>query len=178
MNIEIITKEVSLSRGQKSAVTSFVNKNCNYYFLNFIRMTNGNVKEAIQLYYFDRDIRMIILKQVSNFELQMKKKLLDSIYKIDNQYIWYKKNYYTKHFTYSIGKKSYFDKMKTDVCCRMNTMNYTDDHFLENEIMFYATSYGIFLRIYNNILNEYRYDFVNQIYFHNINKSFIKRSIF
>ena len=41
--------------------------------------------------------------------------------------------------------------------------------------MFYATSYGVFLRIYNNILNKYRYNFVNEIYFNETNQTFTKR---
>lgn len=63
MEIEIITSKIDLTSGQKGAVTRFVNRNCSYYyFLNFILMTSGNVKDAIKLYRFDR--KQIVVKNI------------------------------------------------------------------------------------------------------------------
>lgn len=79
MGIEIITNDlasrgIELTAGQKRAITRFVNKNCSYYFfLNFMRMTNGNVKDAIQLYRFDKSLRILTLKYILRFEVQIKK---------------------------------------------------------------------------------------------------------
>ena len=74
MGIEIIVNELPyLSRGQKAAISRFVNKNCSYYyFLNFIRITSGNVADAIKLYYFDEDLRKVLLKYILRLEIQMK----------------------------------------------------------------------------------------------------------
>lgn len=48
MDISVVTEEIVLTPSQKAAVTRFVNKKCSYYyFLNLIRITNGNVADAI-----------------------------------------------------------------------------------------------------------------------------------
>jgi len=165
MGIEIITSKIDLTSGQKGAVTRFVNHNCSYYyFLNFILMTNGNVKDAIKLYHFDMELRNIILKQMLNFELQMKKKLLVEIYKIDSTYEWDNQNFYIPHFNFKRHDISNFDKMVRDSQKRIRNMNYSNSGRNKNEKMFYATSFGTFLCIYNNLLDIYRKGFLDNVY--------------
>ena len=165
MGIEIITSKLNLSPSQKQSVTRFVNKNCSYYyFLNFICMTNGNVKNAIKLYHFDMDIRNIILKQSLNFELQMKKKLIAGIYKIDYNFQWDNANYYTNHFNFQKNGKSKLDKMVSDSFKRIRLMNYTDINRNRNERMLYATSLGTYIMLYNNLLDIYRTPFIENVY--------------
>lgn len=165
MGIEIITSKIELTSGQKSAITRFVNNNCSYYyFLNFILMTNGNVKDAIKLYHLDIELRNIILKQMLNFELQMKKKLLVEIYKVDSSYEWDNQDFYIPHFNFQRQGISNFSKMVRDSQKRIRNMNYSNSGRNKNEKMLYATSFGTFLCIYNNLLDIYREDFLNDIY--------------
>lgn len=167
MGIDIITREVELTAGQKAAITRFVNKNCSYYyFLHFVRMANGNVKDAIMLYHFDNELRNLILKQVLDFELQIKKKLLDSILDCDSTYRWDNPKYYEVNYSIvSRGKKfSHFENMVTSANKRVKSMHYSHSNVAQNDRMFYATSYGNFLSIYNNLLSCLKIEFVNQMY--------------
>lgn len=165
MGIEIITSKIELTSGQRGAISRFVNHNCSYYyFLNFILMTNGNVKDAIKLYHFDMELRNIILKQALNLELQMKKKLLIEIYKVDPSYQWDNQKFYIAHFNFQRHGISNFDKMVRDSQKRIRNMNYSGSGRNRNEKMFYATSFGTLLCVYNNLIDTYREGFLNDVY--------------
>lgn len=77
MGIDVISSKVVLNTEQEMLVNNFVNKHCShYYFLNFIKMTSGNVEDAIELYYFDEELRIALIKYILRFEIQLKRDLL------------------------------------------------------------------------------------------------------
>lgn len=145
-----------------------------YYFSNFIRLAKGNLDHAITLYHFDKELRQFLLNQIIDFEIHMKKELLESIYQEDINFRWDDPKYYTSHFLYKKNDITNFDLMVKEVKGRMAKMNYSNDQDNENERMFYANSYGVFLRIYKNLLNRYRMQFINKIYI--TSQSFASRS--
>lgn len=109
MGISTITNEIKLNKAKEQAIDKFVSKNCSYYyFLNFIRITRGNVKDAIKLYYFDEDLRKILLKYILRLEVQMKKDLIASVETINGGNVfWNDPRYYKALLPVSIRKEEY-----------------------------------------------------------------------
>lgn len=169
MGIEIITNDLNnkgiiLTGGQKSAISRFVNKNCSYYlFLNFLRITNGNVADAIQLYRFDEALRNLLLKYILRLEVQLKKDFIYYVESTTNDLsFWNNSVYYKSAFVRNNG----FIKLITEVTNSMNKMNFTGIG-PENNRMFYSTSFGTFKRIFSNMkanyLSLFTYKYVGHI---------------
>lgn len=161
MGIEIITSEVKLSPQQKGAITRFVRKNCSYYyFLNFIRITKGNVKDAIKLYYFDEELRSIILKYILRLEVQMKKDFVECVEKSTNDdCFWNNSKYYIPSFVSSNKKKkSKFRILVDSIDKTKYNMNYSL-YGPENDRALYSSTFGNFIKIFQNIKYKYKIDF-------------------
>ena len=155
MGINIITNDIpNLSNNTISSINFFVDKNCShYYFLNYIRITNGNVSDAISLYHFDEDLRKVVLKYILRLEVQMKKDLIDSV--ILNQgdtCFWNVPSYYNP--SYTTVKKGYasslFDIMVRDINYLKSKKNFSLIG-PEDERCFYCCSFGKFIEIYKNL---------------------------
>ena len=173
MSIAIITNEFpSLTSGQKAAITRFVNNNCSYYyFLNFIRITNGNVKDAISLYHFDEDLREVILKFILRFEVQMKKDFINCVEKTNGQSSFWDNPYlYNSSFTrMPHGRLSKFGENKRRIQKQINKMNFSSSGPI-NDRALYCSSFGCFIKIVDNIKQQYKNDF-NDKYVGYINDS-------
>lgn len=172
MGIDIITNEFpSLTPSQKAAITRFVNKNCGYYyFLNFIRITNGNVKDAIKLYYFDEDLRKVVLKFILRFEMQMKKDFINCVEKINGTAsFWDNQDLYNSNFTRRHGRLSKFGENKKRIQNQINKMKFSSTG-PANDRALYCSSFGCFIKIVDNIKQQYKNDF-NDKYMGYINNS-------
>ena len=168
MGINIITNDIpNLSNNTITIINSFVDKNCShYYFLNYIRLTNGNVSDAISLYHFDEDLRKVVLKYILRLEVQMKKDLIDSV--VLNQgdtCFWNVPSYY--NHSYTTIKKGYnislFDVMVGDI----NYLKSKKKFSLigpEDERSFYCCSFGKFIEIYKNLRFSHKSAFNNKYY--------------
>ena len=175
MGIEIITNKIALDRKQKSTVTRFVNKNCSYYyFLNFIKMTSGDAKDAIALFHFDEELRLVLLKYILRLEIQMKKDFIDCVenntkdYSFWNNKIYYKKNYLTP----SKSGKSSFDIMQNEILRRMKEMNFATVGPSDNRAL-YSCSFGTFRSMYTGIIFNNHIQFTEKYIYHD-KKSFDK----
>lgn len=162
MSIDIITNEVTLSNDQIDKVNNFVKNNCSYYFfLNFIKITNGNVDDAIMLYHFDEELRNIILKYILRLEVQMKKDYVDSVEKIyGSSSFWNDPNVYNPAFT-SINPPdtlSKFDITIKAVDSLMKNMNFSGAG-PDNNRALYCSTMGSFIKMIDNILQRYKNDF-------------------
>ncbi len=165
MGINIITDEIALTREQKSSLTRFVNKNCSYYFfLNFIKITNGNVADAIKLYYLDEELRSIVLKYLLRLEIQMKKDFISIVEKnTSDQYFWNNPAYYI----HSINqvKKGHKHSLLSITVKKMNilinNMNYSTDK-PTNSQAFYASTFGDFKTIHQGFIPQYKHPFNNK----------------
>lgn len=165
MNISVITDEVILTPGQKSAVTKFVNKNCSYYyFLNFLRISNGNVSDAIKLYYFDEDLRKVLLKYILRLEVQMKKDLIMEVEGINGgKTFWNDPQYYKRKYTTKQKNRpnSNFIITTNKINAQIKKMNFSSNG-PQNNRAFYSTSFGSFIKIYNNLLYQYKTRFISK----------------
>ena len=173
MGIEIIVNELPyLSRGQKAAISRFVNKNCSYYyFLNFIRITSGNVADAIKLYYFDEDLRKVLLKYILRLEIQMKKDLIKNVESVaPGAVFWNDSSFYNMRFTTSNGiQPSKFEITKNSILQKVSFMRFSGG-VVGNDRAFYCCDFGNFTTLYANMLQQYRNSFEHQ-YIYNTNNT-------
>lgn len=162
MSINIITNEISLTDEQINKVNSFVLNNCSYYFfLNFIKITNGNVDDAIVLYYFDEELRNTILKYILRLEVQMKKDYVDSVEKVyGSSSFWNDPNIYNHAFT-SVNPpdtQSKFDITIRAVDGLMKNMKFSSVGPNNNRAL-YCSTMGTFIKMIDNILQKYKNNF-------------------
>ena len=53
-------------------VLAYIDGKCSqYYFLDYMRCSNGNVDDAIKFYELDIDLRSILLKYIILFEIRL-----------------------------------------------------------------------------------------------------------
>lgn len=158
-------KGIFISPKDQEKLEKFIKNNCSkYYMINFLRITSGNVDDAILLYYLDENLRAIILKYILRLEVQMKKDFINYVYKETNDdSFWNNKKYYNQQFT-SIKKqnlKSSFDIAIKEVKERMLTMHYSSSSD-RNQQAFYTMSLGAFIKFYSGMYFRYHHDFTEK----------------
>ena len=129
--------------------------------INFLRITAGDVRKAIQLYFFDEQIRSVLLKYILRLEIQMKKDFVDSVYSTtSDSCFWNNPGYFTKRFTTpkQNNTDSLFDVVVKEIANRMKGMHYSSSSD-KNQQAFYAMSFGSFIRFYSGMHLKYHFDF-------------------
>lgn len=168
MNINVITKRVQITAARKGSITKFVKKRCSYYyFLNYIRITSGNVKDAIELYKFDEELRMVLLKYILQLEIQMKKDFVECVIKntCDDKF-WMNQKYFKARFIKKPKNKAMtsFDTMNSKINKRIKEMNFNSSDNLDQKV-FYSITFGTFRTLYNEMIFVYHKDFTEQYLF-------------
>lgn len=173
MGIDIIENEYTLSNEQKREINQFVFQNCSYYyFLNFIRITKCNVSDAKELYYFDEELRAIILKYLLRLEVQMKKDLIEFVEgKTGDLSFWDNPIHYISNYTsVPIGKtKSGFQITVDKMNVLIAEMKFSAVGPANNRA-FYSSTFGNFVTIHKNLLYPLKQDF-NDKYLYPTSKS-------
>lgn len=164
--MDIIAKKgLTINNNDRKILDSFIKSNCSmYYMINFLRVTSGNVSDAISLYFLDEKLRAIILKYILRLEVQMKKDFIDCVYtKTQDPSFWNNKVYYTNQFiTARNGKaNSRFDIAVKEVNERMRSMHYSSLSD-RNHQAFYSMSFGAFIKFYYGMYLKYHYSFTNK----------------
>lgn len=63
----------------RKAVTFIEGKCSQYYFLDYLRTTNGNVDDAIEFYLLDDRLRSLLAQYLIRFEIQLKTDFVDGV---------------------------------------------------------------------------------------------------
>ena len=158
----IAKKNIQISDADKLILDNFIRSNCSYYYMiNFLRITAGDVKKAIQLYFFDEQIRSVLLKYMLRLEIQMKKDFVDSVYSTTSDpCFWKNPNYFNKQFMTPKrnNAESLFDVVVKEIINRMRGMHYSSSSD-KNQQAFYAMSFGTYIKFYSGMHLKYHFDF-------------------
>ena len=163
-------KGLSLSDADRCKLDSFIEANCSaYYIVDFLRITSGNVDDAISLYFLDEDLRAVVLKYILRLEIQMKKDFINCVFEETNdESFWNNRTYYTSQFVKAKKgvDRSQFDIAVTEVNARMRVMQFSiaSDR---NHQAFYAMSLGTFSKLYSGMFLRYHFDFTSKYSFRN-----------
>lgn len=158
----IAKKNIHISDEDETILDNFIRTNCSYYYMiNFLRITTGDVRKAIQLYFFDEQLRAILLKYILRLEIQMKKDFVDSVYSTtSDSCFWNNSKYFNKQFTTPKrnNTESLFDVVVKEIANRMKGMHYSSSSD-KNQQAFYAMSFGSFIKFYSGMHLKYHFDF-------------------
>lgn len=145
---------------------NFISKKCSeFYFLSYLKLTNGNVDDAILFFKFDERLRALLLQYVLRFENQIKTDFaLEVEQKTGSESFWTNSSYYLRSasaqkpngfssdFTYTKNKIGNWIKMS-----RLSTYP-----GCSNFVALHACSFGSFIDLVKFIDLPYKTNFITR----------------
>lgn len=153
----------TLTTKEKDLLERFINGRHNYYyFKNFLDITSGNLRDAIALYEFDRRLRIVLFNYILKFELILKHDFLTFAERAGaSTTFWNNSSYFLRAATIVSKNHTY---SKFDALVKKTTQDITHKVFsnspIQNVNIFYATSFGTFLRYFELLEHRYKNDFI------------------
>ena len=169
---EILKKEYpNLEDSEYKKALSFLKGKCSeYYFIDYMRCSNGNVDDAINFYLFDDGLRFLLIKYIIRFEIQAKADFVNIIEEITNcSSFWKRKEYYlpdTLHVRAG-GRHSKFYLLKEKIESNLNRKHFSSLGSI-NHTALYVSSFGTFQELFKYIDQKYKFEFIEN-YTHNLN---------
>jgi len=127
-----------------------------FYFLDFLKTTKGNVQDAYRLFNFDERLRCLLLKYVLRFEIQIKYDFVTFVSAASgDEHFWRDKKYY-------IFKNDFdFDNLRNKI--EESFANLKESPFeADSHAATYVMSFGTFVSVYKNINPMYKREFINE----------------
>lgn len=144
---------------------SFIDGKCNqYYFLDYMRCTNGNVDDAIEFYLLDDKLRSLFTQYLIRFEIQIKTDFVDSVQTSTHcSSFWNKRKYYLPDARNSRvrNKASKFHLMKKKIQFNISRLTFSTIG-PSNYVAMYSSSFGTFQELFKLIDVRYKVDFINK----------------
>ena len=149
MDIEIIKNSYpNLTEEDIKFITNKVGNKCNYYyFLDFLKTTDGNVIDAYEMFKFDEQLRSVLFKYLIRFEIQIKSDFVEYITnETHSDHFWSDKSFYI--FT----RDEDFEKLKgktKKAFKNLNISSKTANAYSAVYMMFFGTFITMFKKIIN-----------------------------
>lgn len=127
-----------------------------FYFLDFLKTTRGNINDAYRLFNFDERLRCLLLKYVLRFEIQIKYDFVSCVSKAtDDDHFWRNQKYYI--FKNEEDFNRLRDKIEESFINLKASMAEADSHAAT-----YVMSFGTFVSVYKNINPLYKREFIKK----------------
>ena len=152
----------------KKALSFIDGKYSQYYFLDYMRCSNGNVDDAIQFSVLDEKLRSLFLQNIICFETQLKSDFVISAYKKTHcSDFWKRKKFYLKDavISRSKGKNSKYYLLTRKLKGGIKKLHF-DTIGPSHLVAMYACTFGAFQQLFKYIGKEYKEDFILK-YSHN-----------
>lgn len=158
-----------ISKTNYQKAIDFIKGKCSqYYFLDYMRCTSGNVDDAIEFYLLDDKLRSLFTQYLIRFEIQIKTDFVDSVQASTHCLsFWNKKKYYlpdarTKR---SNGKASKFYLMKRKIENNISRLSFSTMG-PSNYVAMYSSSLGTAQELFKLIDTQYKIEFINKYTVH------------
>ncbi len=163
MNLALIpAKFPALSESDLTNIERFITKKCSeFYFLEFLDITKGNIDDAKMLFKLDERLRGILIRYLLRFEIQIKNDFVKYVEaSTKSPSFWNDPIFYMPSFLSQTkaNRISEFDFTVHKVNEALHDLNLRVS-IAPNYEAFYAISYGTFLKIYKSIKPEFKKDF-------------------
>lgn len=147
----------SITKEELKKLGKNINDKCSeYYFLDFLKATNGNIDDAYKLFIFDEKLRCLLLKYVLRFEIQIKNSFVDYVSKATNDDSFWNNSQY-----YIFKKQQDFINLKSKIEESFKNLNTT--HTSANSYAAtYVMSFGTFVTVFKNINPMYKRKFIKE----------------
>ena len=145
-----------------------------------MRCSNGNVDEAIRFYYFDDDLRVILLRFLIRFEIQAKSDFIDIVEsKTQCESFWKCKKYYLPDAIHSRvrGRHSKFYLLTKKIEGNILRMRFLTIGSVNHAAM-YVSSYGTFQELFKYIHPNFKEEFIKKYTVSLKNKNYHSLNVF
>lgn len=140
-----------------SKIVDKISDKCSdYYFLDFLKTTNGNTNDAYKLFIFDERLRCLLLKYVLRFEIQIKNTFVECVSKATGDDSFWNKSQY-----YIFKKQEDFNKLKSKIEESFKNLN-TPHNSANSYAATYVMSFGTFVSVFKNINPKYKRNFIKK----------------
>lgn len=146
-----------LSNKQIRNLRSRISGKCSeYYFLDFLRATNGNCADAYRLFIFDERLRCLLLKYVLRFEIQIKNSFVENVAETTGDiYFWKKREYFI------FKSENEFTKFREKIEESFKNLE-TSSASANSYAATYVMSFGTFVSFFKNINPMYKRKFIEE----------------
>lgn len=155
---ELKTKEINKAK-------AFIDGKCSeYYFIDYLRTTNGNIDDAIEFYLLDDKLRTIFTQYLIRFEIQLKTDFVDSLQQETHSgSFWSKKIFYIEEARYrgNNGKISKYLLIKRKIESNIARLSFKTKG-PSNYVAMYSSSFGTFQELFKLIDLKYKQPFINK----------------
>lgn len=152
----------SLSEEELLSVNKFIAHKCSaFYFLDFLQTTSGNVDDAKELFKLDERLRVVLMKYLLRFEIQIKNDFIQYVEKATKSAsFWNDSSFYLSNFLKPrfSGAKSDFSFLLSKIKESLSNLN-MPSLGASDYAAFYAMSFGTFIRVFKQIQPQYKFDF-------------------
>ncbi len=152
-----------LKKSEYKKACDFINgKFSQYYFLDYMRCSNGNVDDAIKFYYLDEEMRNLVFKNILRFEIQLKTDFANIITDTCHcSTFWEKKRFFMKDSISprNNGKASKYFLLKKEIKKSLSHLCFKTMGPPQFVLM-YTCSFGIFQELFKLIDRQYKEIFI------------------
>ena len=143
----------------------FIDGKCSqYYFLDYMRCTNGDVDDAIEFYLLDDKLRTLFTQYLIRFEIQIKTDFVDSVQASTRcSSFWNKRKYYLPDARHprSRGRASKFYLMRKKIASNMSRLSF-NTMGPANYAAMYSSSFGAAQELFKLIDTPYKTNFISK----------------
>ena len=143
----------------------FIDGKCSqYYFLDYMRCTNGDVDDAIEFYLLDDKLRSLFTQYLIRFEIQIKTDFVDSVQSSTHcSSFWNKRKFYLPDARHprSKGRASKYYLIRKKIASNMSRLSF-DTMGPANYAAMYSSSFGTAQELFKLIDTPYKLDFINK----------------
>ncbi len=161
----ILSDYPNLSVDDINKVSRFLSTKCSEYrFIDFMRCSKGNVKDAIEFFKFDDALRALLIQYLIRFEIQVKTDFVREVEAATgSNSFWDNPLYYFKSSTtpYYHDGKSKFDKIKDDIIKNINRYAFNTPGPSDYRALMFS-SFGSFHNLFKNIDLPYKKKFIDK----------------
>lgn len=161
----LIEKEYPLiTKDELNKINSIISTKCSdYFFLDFLRTTNGNVDDAISFFYLDEKLRTILVQYLMRFEIQIKSDFAKMVeHETKSKQFWKVNKYYLREARAKRpGKRSNYYLTKKNIESSMARMSFKTVGPLNYAAM-YSISFGCFKTLFRYIDTQYKQSFIDK----------------
>lgn len=166
MNLPLILSDYpTLSVADINKISRFLSTKCSEYrFIDFMRCSNGNVKDAIEFFKFDDALRALLIQYLIRFEIQVKTDFIREVETAtESNSFWDNSSYYFESSTrpYYPDGKSKFDKIKDEITKNLERYSFNTPGPSDYRALAFS-SFGSFHNLFKNIDLKYKQKFIDQ----------------
>lgn len=158
MDIGIIQKSFpDLTEKDLKIIQSKIGDKSNeFYFVEFLKATSGNITDAYQFLKFDEELRCYLFKYIIRLEIQIKSDFMSCLEKMTgDSCFWNKKE------NYIFNSDKEYDELMKKIQESLDNLN-VNRSYKDCYVVAYVISFGTFITIFKKIRPDLKKNFIKK----------------